>query len=230
MPDREDDMSTAPLAETEQPDTEATGTEPSDAEAAETEPSERESVPDWIIPSSDGFTADDLDRLREIPPHTELIDGTLVFVSPQTNFHMSTLFLLESALRRAVPPDLRVKREMTVTLGERQRPEPDVLVVRAEAVKGPRQTTYQPADVVLAVEVVSTESEIRDRERKPALYAAAGIPHFWRIEEKDGRPTVYVYELDPATRSYVATGIHHDRLKLGVPFDVDLDLTEIDEL
>ncbi|MER5426004.1 Uma2 family endonuclease [Streptosporangium roseum] len=220
MPDREDDMSIAPLTETERPGTETAG-----AESPELEP-----VPDWIIPPSDGFTAEDLDRLRGIPSHTELIDGTLVFVSPQTNFHMSTLFLLESELRRAVPSDLRVKREMTVTLGERQRPEPDVLVVRADAVKGPKQTTYQPADVVLAVEVVSAESEIRDRERKPQLYAAAGIPHFWRIEEKDGCPTVYVYELDPATKAYVATGIHHDRLKLTVPFDVDIDLAEIDDL
>ncbi|MET8335653.1 Uma2 family endonuclease [Streptosporangium canum] len=224
MPDREDDMSIAPLTETERPDTEP-DTETAGAESPRVEP-----VPDWIIPSSDGFTAEDLDRLRGIPSHTELIDGTLVFVSPQTNFHMSTLFLLESELRRAVPPDLRVKREMTVTIGQRQRPEPDILVVRAEAVKGPKQTTYQPADVVLAVEVVSAESEIRDRERKPQLYAAAGIPHFWRIENAEGRPTVYVYELDPATKAYVATGIHHDRLKLTVPFDVDIDLAEIDDL
>ncbi|MFF5210074.1 Uma2 family endonuclease [Streptosporangium sp. NPDC000396] len=220
MSDRKDEMSIAPLAKAESHEPETAGTEPS----------ELEPEPTWLIPPTDGFTAEDLDQLRGIPPHTELIDGTLVFVSPQTNFHMSTLFLLESELRRAVPPDLRIKREMTVTLDRRQRPEPDILAVHTEAVKGPKQTTYQPADVVLAVEVVSTESEIRDRERKPELYAAAGIPHFWRIEEKDGRPTVYVYELDPATKTYVPTGIHHDRLKLSVPFDIDIDLTEIDDL
>lgn len=33
-----------------------------------------------------------------------------------------------------------------------------------------------------------------------------------------------IYEIDPATKSYVAAGVHHDRLKLGVPFDVDIDL------
>jgi hypothetical protein len=26
------------------------------------------------------------------------------------------------------------------------------------------------------------------------------------------------------------TGIHHDRLKLSAPFDIDIDLTEIDSL
>ncbi|WP_329088765.1 MULTISPECIES: Uma2 family endonuclease [unclassified Streptosporangium] len=223
MPDREDDMSIAPLAE--RPSAEA----PS-AEADETGSPELEPLPSWVFPPEEGFSAEDLDRLRGIPPHTELVDGTLIFVSPQTNFHMSTLFLLESELRRAVPADLRVRREMTMTLGKRQRPEPDLLVVHAEAVKDLKQTTYQPADVVLAVEVVSAESEIRDRERKPVLYAQAGIDHFWRIEEKDGRPVVYVYELDPATKAYALMGIHHDRLKINVPFDVDVDLTEIDDL
>jgi Uma2 family endonuclease len=84
--------------------------------------------------------------------------------------------------------------------------------------------------VLLAVEVVSPDSEERDRKRKPQLYAEAGIPHFWRVENNSRRPTVYVYELDPATRAYALTGIHHDRLKTPVPFDVDIDLTEIDNL
>jgi hypothetical protein len=39
-----------------------------------------------------------------------------------------------------------------------------------------------------------------------------------------------VYELDPATRAYAVTGIHHDRLKLAVPFDIDIDLTAVDKL
>jgi Uma2 family endonuclease len=220
MPDREDEMSIAPLAEAETPSRET-----DEAEEFDFEP-----LPDWAIPPKGGYTAEDLDRLRGIPSHTELIDGTLVFVSPQTRFHSLTMFLLERELRSAVPSDLRVRREMTVTLGKRQRPEPDLVVVRAGGDLELKQTTYQPADVLLAVEVVSAESEIRDRERKPVLYAEAGIAHFWRIEEKDGHPTVYVYELDPATKAYALMGIHHDRLKISVPFDIDIDLTEIDDL
>ncbi|MCO5972873.1 Uma2 family endonuclease [Actinoallomurus soli] len=184
----------------------------------------------WYIPPAEGFRAEDLDHIPELPPHTELIDGSLVFVSPQANFHLLTMDVLVAGLRRTAPADVRVRREMTITLGPRQRPEPDVLVVRAKSVTGPEQTTYRPADVLLAVEVVSLESEERDRERKPQLYAKAGIPHFWRVESASGRPTVYVYELDPATRNYALTGIHHDRLKLTVPFDLDIDLTEVDRL
>ncbi|WP_233525988.1 Uma2 family endonuclease [Actinomadura spongiicola] len=189
-----------------------------------------EPLPPWIIPPAEGFRAEDLDHLPQLPSHAELIDGRIVLVSPQSFFHMLTVSLLEGALRLQVPEGLRVSREMTVTLADRQRPELDILVVDAKGVTGRDQTSFKPEHVVIAVEVVSQESEIRDRERKPQLYAEAGIPHFWRVENSDGRPMVCVFELDAGTRKYVATGIHHDRLKLTVPFDIDIDLTEIDRL
>lgn len=44
--------------------------------------------PRWAVPPEGGWTADDLDTLPNLPPHTELIDGSLVFVGPQTLFHM----------------------------------------------------------------------------------------------------------------------------------------------
>lgn len=190
-----------------------------------------ESVPDWLIPPWNGFTSDDLFRLTGLPPHTELIDGNLVFVGPRQDFHALAIDLLASGMRRTVPGHLRVRREMTVVLDRRRAPEPDISVVRAEAVTGPTLTAFQAADAVLAAEVLSPDSETRDRERKPQLYARAGIRHFWRVETgEDGRPIVFVYELDPATAAYGLTGIHHDRLKLTVPFDIDIDLTEIDRL
>jgi len=187
-------------------------------------------IPGWLVPPPEGFTADDLDHLPDLPAHTELIDGSLVFVSPQASFHSLIITVLENGLRRTVPIDLRVRREMSVILGLRQRPEPDVIVIRATADLGPDVTAYQAAEAVLTVEVVSPDSETRDRERKPQLYAAAGIRHFWRVEQNGGQPTVYVYELDPATGAYALMGIHHDKLRLSVPFEIDIDLTEIDGL
>ncbi|WP_269853913.1 Uma2 family endonuclease [Streptomyces sp. RPT161] len=186
----------------------------------------------WPEPPRDGYTVDDLFTLPDLPPHTELIDGSLVFVSPQRDFHALTVEVLLMGLRRTAPEHLRVRRDMTIVLSNRTAPEPDVLVLKAEAVTGRRQTRYEAKDVVLAVEVVSPDSEERDRDTKPHKYAQAGIPHFWRVEmtgEKD-LPVVYVYELDPVTRTYVVTGIHHDHLKVGVPFTIDIDLTEIDHL
>ncbi|WP_217697411.1 Uma2 family endonuclease [Nocardia donostiensis] len=181
--------------------------------------------PGWPVPPPEGYFAEDLDRLPDLPPHTELIDGSLIFVSPQMKFHMRVIRAIEGELVRQAPAHLEVCREMTVTLGPRQRPEPDVMVVQAAADTGLNQTTYRPADVVLAIEVVSPDSMERDRKRKPLLYAEAGIPHFWRVENSESRAVVYVYELDPATEQYALAGIHHDRLRLTVPFDIALDLT-----
>ncbi|WP_440069809.1 Uma2 family endonuclease [Streptosporangium sp. OZ121] len=186
------------------------------------------SLPDWVFPPPEGFVAEDLDRIPQLPAHTELIDGSLVFVSPQASFHTRAVDLLVDALRRATPTDLRARREMSVILGERQRPEPDISIIHASAEHSPEQTFYRAEDVVLVVEVVSPESTSRDR--KPLLYAEAGIEHFWLVENQSGRPTIYVYELDPVTHSYALTGIHRDRLKVSAPFDVDIDLTRIDRL
>ncbi|MET9769656.1 Uma2 family endonuclease [Streptomyces sp. NPDC006415] len=181
----------------------------------------------WPVPPQDGYTVDDLFTLPDLPPHTELIDGSLVFVSPQRDFHSTMIDLLMTGLRSTAPQEVRVRREMTVVLDRRNAPEPDVSVVRTEAITGLDVTRYQAADVLLAVEVVSPDSEARDREAKPHKYATAGIPHFWLVEMTgtDHHPVVRVYELDPVTKAYALTGIHHDRLKTGVPFPVDIDIS-----
>ncbi|MGW6455663.1 Uma2 family endonuclease [Streptomyces sp. NPDC055078] len=179
----------------------------------------------WPRPPAGGWTADDLDTLPDLPPHTEMLDGSLVFMSRQTFFHMATLRLLENALLDHAPEGLAVIREMTTKLAKRDRPEPDLMVVSEDALKGPEQTWYAPASVLLAVEIVSSDSLERDREVKPRKYARAGIPHFWRVEMNDELPVVYVYELDPATRTYGITGIHHKQLKLLRPFPLEADLT-----
>ncbi|MFF1694259.1 Uma2 family endonuclease [Streptomyces sp. NPDC058257] len=205
---------------------------------------EDESAYRWPIPPAEGWTADDLDRIPGLPPHTELIDGSLVFMSPQTRFHMRCMRLLEHSLLQQAPDHLDVDREFTIKLDSRNRLEPDILVVPVEADTGSNQTWHKPEDVLLAVEVVSPDSRERDREVKPRKYAQAGVPHFWRVEqdeekqdeekqdeekqdEEKGLPVVYVFELDPATKSYGLTGIFHDRLKVSSPFDVEIDLTAV---
>ncbi|MEU1368595.1 Uma2 family endonuclease [Streptomyces sp. NPDC005803] len=183
--------------------------------------------PRWAVPPVGGWTADDLDTLPHLPPHTELIDGSLVFVSPQTVFHERAIDYLKWQLQSLAPLDLEVFREFTIDVDFQNRPEPDVVVVRAEAVESLRQTRFPASSVLLAIEVVSDESVTRDRETKPVKYARARIPHYWRVENQDGRAVVYVFELEPATGAYTSTGIFHDRMKVSAPFAVDLDLTAI---
>ncbi|MGF1431891.1 Uma2 family endonuclease [Kitasatospora sp. LaBMicrA B282] len=184
-----------------------------------------EPFPDWLRPPVSGWTAEDLDRLPGLPPHTELLDGSLIFASRRTRFHFRTLRSLENGLLAVIPPGWDVWREFSVVLGERNRPEPDLAVAPLAAGISHKDTWIKAEDVLLVVEVVSEESQERDREVKPRKYAAAGIRYFWRVESNDGSPVVYTYERDPATNSYVPTGIFHDRLTVEHPFPLDVALT-----
>jgi Uma2 family endonuclease len=187
-----------------------------------------ESETHWPIPPEGGYCAEDLDTIPDLPPHTQLIDGSLVFVSPQVIFHKRAILMLWREFAAAAPPQFAAHTEMTVTLGPKQRPEPDVVITWAAAEKDLGQSDFRPQDVLLVVEVVSAESRVRDRKRKPLLYAEAGIRIFWRVERDAGKAVVYTYELDPATTTYVPTGIHRDRVTASWPFEVDIDLTEIE--
>lgn len=48
--------------------------------APDDEPAEHYHYP---VPPPQGWVAEDLDQLPDLPRHTELIDGSLVFVRPQ---------------------------------------------------------------------------------------------------------------------------------------------------
>ncbi|MFJ8358653.1 Uma2 family endonuclease [Streptomyces sp. NPDC093984] len=187
----------------------------------------RASTPTWPIPPEGGWTADDLDRLPNLPPHTELIDGSLVFVSPQTAFHERAVDFFKWQLRSLAPADFEVFREFTIDIDQQNRPEPDVIVLHREAWKESGQTRFPAEAVVLAVEVVSADSVARDRETKPVKYARAKIPHYWRVEDEKGRAAVHAFELEPTTGAYTSVGIFRERMKVSVPFPVDLDLAEI---
>ncbi|MEU7044278.1 Uma2 family endonuclease [Streptomyces varsoviensis] len=186
----------------------------------------------WPVPPQDGYTVDDLLTLPDLPPHTELIDGSLVFVSPQRDFHSIVIDMLVAGLRRTAPPEMKVRREMTVVIDKHNGPEPDVSVVRASAARNRNQTSFAVKDVLLAVEVVSPDSEARDHDTKPHKYATAGIPHFWIVEMAgfDHAPVVHAFELSQETQTYTPVGTYRDTLKLAAPFDIDIDLTEIDNL
>jgi Uma2 family endonuclease len=77
--------------------------------------------------------------------------------------------------------------------------------------------------VVLAVEIVSPTSQSMDRVMKPALYAAAGIPFYWRIET-DGEIVVHAYRLDPVGEAYQSVGVFADKILLAEPWGIELPI------
>ncbi|MFJ4565734.1 Uma2 family endonuclease [Streptomyces caelestis] len=185
------------------------------------------STPTWPTPPEGGWTADDLDRLPNLPPHTELIDGSLVFVRPQTIFHERAIDFFKWQLQSLAPAEFEVFREFTIDIDRQNRPEPDVVVVRGNVVKEPDQTRFPAEAVLLAIEVVSDDSVSRDRETKPLKYARAKIPHYWRVESEKGHAAVHAFELEPTTGAYTSVGIFRERMKVDAPFPLDLDLTKI---
>jgi Uma2 family endonuclease len=79
--------------------------------------------------------------------------------------------------------------------------------VRRSASAG-RIVWIDPAEVLLAIEIVSPGSAGLDRHLKPVEYARAGIPHFWRVE-RDGPATVHRFGLGAGADGepvYVARG------------------------
>ncbi len=103
----------------------------------------------------------------ELPKHTELINGDLV-MSLRTCWHVTTAGMLWRSLERQAPEEFTVMYDMAVRKSERTYPEPDVCVVRSSA-DDPDTTWFDPADVLLAVEIIAP----RDRGVGPEGQAAA---------------------------------------------------------
>ncbi|WP_405575669.1 Uma2 family endonuclease [Streptomyces sp. NBC_01167] len=97
---------------------------------------------------------------------------------------------------------------------------PDIAVMDAVASAEAGRAIHAD-DVLVVVEIASPLTRVTDRKMKPALYAAAGIPHYWRLE------------LEPAPRLHLGqleNGTYRDRLvqagettALSKPFAFDID-------
>jgi Uma2 family endonuclease len=111
---------------------------------------------------------------------------------------------------------------MAVKCSERSAPEPDLSIVRAGTFDLDTEF-FRPEDVALAAEVISPESEERDREDKPLMYATMGIPIFWLIERgADLAPIVHEHHRYGGVYQLKRTHIGH--LKTDVPFPIDIPL------
>jgi Uma2 family endonuclease len=152
------------------------------------------------LPPSDGWTTDDLDALPEDGIRRELLDGVLLVSPSPTDIHQIIAMRLGVALEESCPAELQVTQGVEVRINPRRSFIPDVLVATDEAARR-RGRYYQPHEVVLAVEIVSPTSQSMDRITKPALFAAAGIPYYWRIET-DGGISVHAYKIDPENEMY----------------------------
>ncbi|WP_229073150.1 Uma2 family endonuclease [Actinoplanes sp. DH11] len=131
----------------------------------------------WTAPEG-RWTEPDLHLFPQDGHRYEIVDGSLHVTPPPDARHDALVAAVVEVLRAAAPEGWWVCDRSGVAAGESNLV-PDVTVLRPRS--GGRSWA-DPADVALVVEVESAETRQYDRLLKPAVYAAAGIPGFWRVE------------------------------------------------
>lgn len=178
--------------------------------------------PDDATDPRNPFTVDDLMRLPDDGRRYELIDGSLLVSPAPIPIHQLIVKRLLVVLDQVVPSEYEALDTLNVKVDEENFFIPDLVVVRTESVYADK-LMLDPAEVLLAAEIVSPSTRSRDRILKLAKYAEAGISYYWRVEPKEG-PALYTYELGE-DRSYrlchaVQAG---EKIELTRPFPVTLD-------
>ena len=177
------------------------------------------------LPPADGWTVDDLHALPDDGVRRELIDGALHVSPSPTSVHQVIAMRLGVTLEQTCPDHLFVSQSNDVELSPRRLFIPDVLVTTFEAARR-RSGSFTADEVVLAVEIVSPGSQSMDRVLKPALYAKAGIPHYWLIET-DGDITVHTYRLDCAAQVYEPSGSYPDVINTDDPWHIEIPIAAL---
>lgn len=178
---------------------------------------------DW--PPAGGWTTDDLDAMPDDGIRRELLDGVLLVSPSPTNTHQKIAGLLMAALDESCPAEFDVTQGNEIQMNNRRAFIPDVLVTTYEAAqRGGRR--FQPHEVVLAVEIVSPTSQSMDRITKPALYAAAEIPYYWRVEIDSG-VSVHTHKIDPMSNVYRPTAIFDAEIVTDEPWPITLPIKKL---
>jgi Uma2 family endonuclease len=173
------------------------------------------------------WTPDDVEALPDSGDHArfEVFEGGVLVVSPAPGVaHQRASYWLHQTLAEAAArtsAETEVLEAVNIAMPGNKLLVPDLVVVSADAID--ETTTRIPVDAVLAVvEVVSPSTISINRPIKPAMYAEAAIPVYWRIELQDA-PRIVVSTLTRGryvTRSTVTAGT---RGRITKPFPVEID-------
>ncbi len=163
------------------------------------------------------YTAADLETMPDDGRRYELIDGELL-VSPAPGWpHQEVVFSLYGVLRSACPRGLRVVgAPFAVRPDAFNEYQPDVLVARY----GDLTMEDLPRAPLLAVEVISPTSGLRDANLKKAVYARMGVPSFWLVLPDLHRPALTAFELDGDEYRQVAHVVGAEAFEAQRPFPV----------
>jgi len=175
----------------------------------------------------DEFLSIDEDIRRDV----EIVDGYVIPREQRDARHQKVGARISNALEEAAVEEMRssgdrcleTNTETSVLLWEipPTARKPDAIV--NECVD--EFTQIVASDVLIAVEVLSTWSQRRDRIHKMADYADAKIPHYWIVEfDKIGAVTVERYGLVGRNRAYSHIETTHRDMH-GLAVDVTVPFT-----
>ncbi|GID25761.1 Uma2 family endonuclease [Paractinoplanes brasiliensis] len=177
-----------------------------------------------LLDEKQDWTVDDLASLPKDLRY-ELIDGRLVVSPSPTPLHQDLGVRLLLALEAACPPDLMVVTDLSLRIDARNEPRPDVVVIDRKLV------SVSPVPIeaaVLAIEVISPDSTIRDLHSKPRTLAKAGLPNYWVLDPFHARGIVLaVFRLDSDGQYSLVTETHQV-FETDVPFSLTIDLPALD--
>jgi Uma2 family endonuclease len=173
-------------------------------------------------PPSGEWTVEELDEFPEDNRLRELVEGSLILRPSSGGVHPGVVARVFHALDQGCPAAYDVIPRIQVRFSATTVTVPDVVVTRDGAAAG-NPTWFAAEDVLLAAEIVDSGSVSFDRVLKPALYAAAGIAHYWRVEI-DGAITVHTYRLDAATGTYRSSGIFTEMIKVDEPWRIAIPI------
>jgi Uma2 family endonuclease len=166
---------------------------------------------------------------EEVCRSVEIVDGVIVVDPAPRRPHQRIIRRLSYELEAACNASLAV--EFDVDLRPRETPllnrRPDIVIYDATL---DDDAVLRPEHRVLVVEVMSPGSVTADQTDKPAEYARAGIPHFWRVENTTDDAaglTVFCYRLDPTTATYASAGAHTIKMTVTDPFVLSVEFTDL---
>lgn len=179
-----------------------------------------------VSPHPGPWTEADLIGLPDETRRYELLEGTLLVNPPPAGAHQLVSLRLARLLDDAATPGLVVVEALGVRLPDNTMFIPDVLVATGDVVRADHSGILDPSAVALVVEIVSPSSRTTDRLTKPAVYAAAGIASFWRVE-LDGGPAVFTYRLEHGRYVEVGSATPGERLVVDEPFPITIDPADL---
>ena len=138
------------------------------------------SAPPHSEPRKRLLSARDYMKMAEIGlfdgQRVELIGGDVTEMPPISEDHAQSVDRSTKKFNRTLDESVVVRGQNPFNAGENGRPEPDIAVVRPEAIR----PSEPPSEALLIIEVSRSTLEY-DRTTKASLYASLGIADYWIV-------------------------------------------------